>query len=217
MSANDETTSGPIFTGRRDLLHDWALDLSLISRRWIGLEPTHSAATAVATVAARMEAQAASAQPDNHPRRKAVLYRSAGWMCLQGHGTDPSLLELASHCLHQARSLGSPETGELDKLERAIAEARDQRATPAPPRPLRLCCVCRISLDWSHHPPRPLTANELTLSVPAGHICSRCEWHRITENRPTPSGEPADVLSSIREVLTRNGRAADAQTVQYLH
>lgn len=193
------------------------MELSDVARRWSGLEPTHTAATAVAAVAARMEHQAASTHPDEHPRWKAILYRSADWLCLRGTETDPSLLDLASDCLQQARSLNSPETGELAQMEQAISETACQSRPTVALRPLRLCCVCRISLDWSHHPPRPLTANELALASPAGHICSQCEWRMITDKQEPASGDPAAVLDSIRAVLSHNGRAQDAEGVRDLH
>ena len=206
MTDRPEPNATPGFTVRRDPRHDRAMDLSALVRQWAGFEQTHRTAAAITAVAARMEAEAAEAQPEENRHWKAVLYRSAAWLCVKGHPADPSLLDLAEHCLRKARELDSPETRELADIETALDEARDPISQPEPLRPLHLCCLCRISLNWSRHPPRPLSARGLELPVPAGYLCSQCEWTLITTGEEPPTGDPADIAAQIEAVLAHNGR-----------
>ena len=208
-------TGDPAFRGQGSELHDWAMDLTAHSNRIRGLEPTHSVALAIAAIAARIEARAAETQSHRHPRWQAVLYRSAGWLCLKSAEADTSLLDLAQHCLQKARALDSPERSQLSELESAITGTRANTEPPAPPRPLRLCCLCRISLDWSRHTPRPLTAAELTLPGPAGHICSQCEWTLILEETPPAPQPPARINQQIYAALADAGRSSEAKPLSH--
>ena len=206
-----EPAASSAFTGRRDQLHDWAMDISSFARRLQGFETSHAPATAIAAIAARMEAQAARNQPETHARWKAVLYRSAAWLCLKAADADSSLIELAQECLDGAIKAGNPEPHHTLQLKEAIAAARDPNRLPEEPRPLRLCCLCRISLDWSRHSPRPLHDPGHPLPVPAGHLCSQCEWNRILEqNHPPAHPSPERIRSHIAEALRRCGRPDDA-------
>ena len=202
------------FTARRDQLHDWAMDISAFSQRLQGFETSHAPAIAIAAIAARMEAQAARNQPDQHPRWKAVLYRSAAWLCLKAAEADHTLIDLAQECLDGAVATGNPEPSQVTQLKEAIAAARDPARRPGEPRPLRLCCLCRISLDWSRHSPRTLHDPSHPLPVPAGYLCSQCEWTQILEEgRPPALQEPELIRNAITRALQFANRGADAHTM----
>ena len=124
----------PGFTGKRDPLHDWAMELADLSRRLDGARDPRGRPQ-VTEIAAQMEERAAEQQPAENHKWKTVLYRSAGWLHLNAAGywkeldwldSEEKLQALAEKALQCAQR--GEETGngfiknELEDL-RSAAEA----------------------------------------------------------------------------------------------
>ena len=196
-------------------LHTWATDLARHASRLVGHEPSHAVGHAIFLIAATMEEHAAQQEPEENQQCGAVLHRSAARMYLNAAPSYHRAAQDARRMALAGLQMAPPGAEhELNKVLHDIAARMQHDFRDPDPEPWLACCSCHRPLSQSRYLARDLTARELDETTIVGHLCSQCEWSKITVLSTHPPN-PHDVLEAHRDIfntMTSLGRRRDANS-----